>query len=582
MTATLRADAILQPMSSRRFVALVAVLSMLSSACGGTVPTTPPIAASAPPLTVQPSEAAPPSPPVCTVDQESAPARPWWTDRVFYEVFVRSFADSDGDGIGDLRGLTQRLDYLNDGDPATTNDLGVTGLWLMPVAESPSYHGYDVTDYRAVEKDYGTSDDFKALVAAAHERGIAIVVDFVINHTSREHPWFQDARTPGSKHDDWYVWADQRPAVARSDGTRVWHADGDRFYYGYFWEGMPDLNLKNPEVTAELGSIGDFWLTGMGVDGFRIDAARHLIEDGKKLENTDATFAWLASFRDRLHATAPKALLLGEAWDASSMSARYVKEGALDLTWDFGLAGATISSLRSGDAGSLQAAQTEVARLYPLGGLATFLTNHDQDRVMSDLNGDVADAKLAAALLLTGGGTPFIYYGEEIGLTGRKPDERIRTPMRWDASLPAAGFSNAKPWEALGDDPAGTDVAREAATPDSLFSRYQSLIGLRAAYPALAAGAWIPVDADAESVVAYLRHLDGQTMLVVANLGDAVVKAPVLSLEHGPLCGTPSARVVLGTGDATAPGVGAAGGFDAYTPIAHLDPRNVIVIELGG
>ena len=159
-----------------------------------------------------------------TAPSSGAPAAtaPWWRDRVFYEVFVRSFADSDGDGIGDLRGLTERLDYLNDGDPATTDDLGVTGLWLMPVAESPSYHGYDVTDYTAIEPDYGTADDFQALMAAAHERGIEVIVDLVLNHTSVEHPWFQDARTPGSAHDDWYVWSDTSiraspvPAAARS------------------------------------------------------------------------------------------------------------------------------------------------------------------------------------------------------------------------------------------------------------------------------------------------------------------------------------------------------------------------------
>ena len=187
-----------------------------------------------------------------------APNLPWWSDRVFYEVFVRSFADSDGDGIGDLHGLTQRLDYLNDGDPTTTDDLGVTGLWLMPIAESPSYHGYDVVDYRAVEADYGTADNFKALVTAAHERGIAIVTDFVINHSSREHPWFQDARTAGSPHDDWYVWADEDPGIARSDGTRVWHPDGERFYYGYFWEGIrerarpdrPEAGRAHPDADA--------------------------------------------------------------------------------------------------------------------------------------------------------------------------------------------------------------------------------------------------------------------------------------------------------------------------------------------
>jgi glycosidase len=418
-------------------------------------------------------------------------------------------------------------------------------------------------------------------VAAADERGIAIVVDFVINHSSREHPWFRDARTAGSEHDDWYVWADERPRVARSDGSRVWHPGGDRFYYGYFWEGMPDLNVENPEVAGELTSIGEFWLEEMGVRGFRIDAARHLIEDGRQLENTEATFDWLTDFRGRLKATKPEALVLGEVWDASSMSARYVREGALDLTFDFGLASATFLSVRSGDSGSLRASQREVADLYPPGSLATFLTNHDQNRIMSELAGDVDAARAAATILLTGAGTPFIYYGEEIGLTGRKPDERIRTPMRWDASEPAAGFSAGAPWQPLGDDPPGTDVASEAVDPTSLLSAYRSLIDLRSRYRAIAIGDQIAVDASASSVVAYLRHVPGQTMLVVANLADEAVDGPALRLEAGPLCGAPSAHVVLGVGQAADPVIGPTGGFDGYVPVARLGPRESIVIEFG-
>jgi alpha-amylase len=567
-------------MSSRRWLAAAAVMSVLASACGGATPIASPPDASASP-SASPAAAPSNAAPACSPPSTSPPDGDWWRHRVFYEVFVRSFADSDGDGIGDLRGLIGRLDYLNDGDPATGDDLGVTGLWLMPVAESPSYHGYDVVDYRAVETDYGSADDLRDLVAAAHDRGIAVIVDFVINHTSREHPWFRDARTPGSGHDDWYVWADEHPGVARSDGSRVWHADGERFYYGYFWEGMPDLNLTNPELTAELGSIADFWLEDMGVDGFRIDAARHLIEDGRRLENTDATFDWLVDFGERLKRVRPDALALGEVWDASSMSARYVQDGALDLTFDFGLASATITSLRSGDAGSLRAAQQEVADLYPPGGLATFLTNHDQDRIMSQLDGDPEPARLAATLLLTGGGTPFIYYGEELGLTGTKPDERIRTPMRWDGSEPAAGFSATAPWQPLGDDPTGTDVAAQASDPDSLLSTYRTLIRLRATHPALATGEWIPVDAQAASVVAYLRHLAGRSMLVVANVEDEAVVSPVINLGTGPLCGSPSARVVHGTGQAAVPPVGATGGFDGYVPVPRLGPHEGVVIELG-
>lgn len=508
-----------------------------------------------------------------------AAAPPWWQDRVFYEVFVRSFADSDGDGMGDLRGLTQRLDYLNDGDPSTTDDLGVTALWLMPVAESPSYHGYDVTDYETIERDYGTVEDFHALMAAAHARGIAVIVDLVLNHTSIDHPWFQDARTPGSLHDDWYVWSTTGVPFAGPGGRRVWHKDGDRWYYAYFWEGMPDLNLTNPDVTTALDAIARHWLNVLGVDGFRLDAARHLIEDGKQLENTPATFAWLEAFRGRIHADRPDALILGEVFDATSMSSRYVREGALDLTFDFGLAGATIAAVRSGDANSLRVAQEDVARAYPPLGAATFLTNHDQNRVASQLDADPEAEKLAATILLTGQGVPFIYYGEEIGMTGHKPDEQIRTPMRWDRSG-AAGFTTGTPWESLSEDPADRNVATESADSASVLSTYRSLLHLRADHPALAHGDWTPVEASDPSLVAAVRQADGETVVVVTNLAGTPAAGVALGLADGPLCGSPAAQALLGPATVAAPAVTSTGGFDGYVPVPQLGPRETVVIEL--
>jgi glycosidase len=520
-------------------------------------------------------------PPACPGPSgRPASAPPWWQDRVFYEVFVRSFADSDGDGIGDLRGLTERLDYLNDGDPATSDDLGVTALWLMPVAESPSYHGYDVTDYETIERDYGTVEDFHALMAAAHARGIQVIVDLVLNHTSIDHPWFQDARTPGSLHDDWYVWSTTGVPFAGPGGRRVWHKDGDRWYYGYFWEGMPDLNLANPTVTTTLDAIARYWLNVLSVDGFRLDAARHLIEDGSKLENTPGTFAWLEGFRSRMHADRPDALILGEVFDATSMSSRYVREGALDLTFDFGLAGATIAAVRSGDASSLRAAQEEVADDYPALGAATFLTNHDQNRVASQVDADPGAEQLAATILLTGQGVPFVYYGEEIGMTGTKPDERIRTPMRWDPSE-AAGFTTASPWEALSEDPAERNVATESADAGSVLSTYRSLIHLRADHPALSHGDWTPVDASDPGVVAAVRQADGETVLVVTNLADAPASGVGLSIDQGPLCGSPTATALLGPATVAAPTITSAGGLDGYVPVAQLGARETLVIELG-
>jgi alpha-amylase len=557
------------------------IASLLGGACGST--TVSPSTAARSDSPVSPSASAAQLPPACGAAVSSPRADPttWWRDRTFYEVFVRSFADSDGDGIGDLRGLTQKLDYLNDGNPATTTDLGVTALWLMPVAASPSYHGYDVTDYRAIEPDYGTADDFRALMNAAHARGINVVVDLVLNHTSSEHPWFTDSETPGSRHDDWYVWSTaSKPPFAGPGGNPVWHKDGNRFYYAYFWEGMPDLNLRNPEVTTALDDVADFWLNDLGVDGFRLDAARHLIEDGRTLQNTPETFAWLAAFREHVHTTKPDALVLGEDWDPTMISSRYVREGALDMDFEFDFADAIGGSIRSKDAGAYRAAETEIQAGYPPDGFATFLSNHDQNRILTQLGGDTASAKLAANLLLTSPGVPFVYYGEEIGMTGSKPDERIRTPMRWDTTQATAGFTTGSPWEALGDDPPGTDVATESTDPASLISTYRDLIHLRASHPALSHGDWTAIDSSSSALNAFLRRADGETVLVVSNLGDTPVTSPVLTLDRGPLCGSPIAKPAQGTAAVRSPSITSDGGFAGYVPVEQIGPRETLVIEL--
>lgn len=575
-------------MPFRRVLAAVAALSFIATACGDAAPSTTPTRPEASPsVPADASAVAGPSAPSCPAGTgDPDPASRWWQDRVFYEVFVRSFADSDGDGIGDLRGLTSRLDDLNDGDPTTTDDLGVTALWLMPVAESPSYHGYDVTDYRTIEPDYGTAEDFRALVAAAKDRGIDVIVDLVMNHTSVEHPWFQDARTPGSEHDDWYVWANESPGFAGPAGRPVWHPDGDRVYYGYFWEGMPDLNLANPDVTAEMDAIARFWVDEMGAAGFRLDAARHLLEDGSTLENTPATFAWLQGFRDRLQSTTPDALVVGEVWDSTSIASQYVRDGALDLTFDFDLAAQMLLAVRSGDSGSIRQIQAAVTEAYPPGGYAAFLSNHDQDRVFDVVGRDVAKAKGAATLLLTNPGVPFLYYGEEIGLRGRKPDERIRTPMPWTGDGPGFGFTTADaPWQPMADGVAdGTNVAAQTDDPDSLRSHYRRLIAVRGANPALATGtAAMPIEASAGAVYAVLRHdpVSGQAVAVISNLSDAAVEGVTLTLADGPLCGSPTPTVLFGTApaDMSAPVITATGGLDGWR-IGTLDPHQDLILDL--
>ena len=207
----------------------------------------------------------------------------WWNEAVFYEIFVRSFKDSNGDGIGDFQGIIQQLDYLNDGDPNTTDDLGINAIWLMPIFPSPSYHGYDVTNYQDVNPDYGTLEDFQQLLEECHARGIRVIIDFVINHTSDKHPWFQAALDPASPYHEYYVWSETKPQGLGPLGQESWFkAPNGKYYYAVFWSGMPDLNYNNPKVTEEIYAATQFWLEE-GVDGFRVDAARYLFEEGEVL-----------------------------------------------------------------------------------------------------------------------------------------------------------------------------------------------------------------------------------------------------------------------------------------------------------
>jgi glycosidase len=349
---------------------------------------------------------------------------------------------------------------------------------------------------------------------------------------------------------------------------------------------MPDLDVANPDVTAELDGIARFWVDEMGAAGFRLDAARHLLEDGSTLENTPATFDWLAGFRSRLQSPTPDALVLGEVWDSTTIASRYVRDGALDLTFDFDLAAQMLLAVKSGDSASLRATQAAVSEAYPAGGYAAFLTNHDQDRTFDVVGRDVAAAKQVATLLITNPGIPFLYHGEEVGLRGRKPDERIRTPMPWTGEAPGHGFTTADaPWEPFADGVAeGTSVAAQTDDPASLLAHYRELIAARGALPALRpGGSWTPMEAPYPAVYAVLRHdpATGDAAVVVSNLSDEPLADVKLELADGPLCGSPTPRVIVGdapTGLA-APVISPGGGVGEW-PIGALGPHQDLVIAL--
>ena len=456
----------------------------------------------------------------------------WWNDAVFYEVFVRSFFDQSGDGIGDFKGLTQKLDYLNDGNPETHDDLGITGIWLMPMMKSPSYHGYDVADYYAVEPDFGTMQDFEEFMAAAHARGIKVIIDLVMNHSSSQHPWFTQSADHQNDYRDWYIWSDNNPGSPGPWGQTVWHPENGDYFYGLFWEGMPDLNYTHPPVKAEMFEVVKFWLD-KGVDGYRLDAIKYLIEDGPLLENTSQTYALLEEFNDVYKTENPEALTVGEVWSSTQSIIPYVQNDRLDLCFEFGLAGAILDAVNNGNPQSIENQLETVQNSYPMLQYATFLTNHDIDRVFSTLGGSAEKMKLAASIYLTLPGIPFVYYGEEIGLAGTGDHLNIRRPMHWtDGSH--AGFSNVTPWQSPGGNFLTNNVKDMDENPNSILRHYKKLIGIRNEQPALRRGQTLLLTHNSDKVFSFARIHEAEAILVVSNTGTAA-ENPTLSLSRSAL-----------------------------------------------
>ncbi|HSU14579.1 alpha-amylase family glycosyl hydrolase [Longimicrobium sp.] len=516
-----------------------------------------------------------------TAQVPAAPDTAWERGGTCYEVFVRSFQDSNGDGIGDLNGLIQKLDYINDGNPQSQRDLGANCIWLMPVAESPSYHGYDVSNYYRVEPDYGTNDDFKRLMAEAHRRGIRVLVDMVLNHSSSEHPAFQAAlRDPSSPYRSWYRFSPTEPGPGPWGGP-AWRKSPvrDEYFYGVFWEGMPDLNYQTPAVREEAKKVATFWLTEMGVDGFRLDAVPYLVEEGTVLSGSPGTHALLREYAAHVNRVKPGAYTVGEVWDSTAAMLQYYPD-QLTSYFTFEVSDSLLAAVNRGSAKNLLAGYLRLQQALPPTRYSPFLRNHDQTRTMTVFGGDRAKARLAAVLLLTLPGIPFVYYGEEIGMSGDKPDERLRTPMQWTGA-PGAGFTTAKPWEALQPDSATANVAAEERDPRSLLNLYRGLIHGRAANPALAAGRLIPVTASHDAVAAYLRRDGGRAVLVVANLGKTPVSGATLAAAAGALQpGRYLPTDLLTHASATPLTVGRAGAVSGYVPFGTLVPGEVHVLDL--
>ena len=438
------------------------------------------------------------------------PAPRWTHGATCYEVFVRSFFDSNGDGVGDLNGLTSKLDYIK--------GLGVRCIWLMPVAESPSYHGYDVSNYYKVEPAYGTNDDFKRMVAAAHQRGLKIIVDMVLNHSSDRHPYFQAAlHDTTSPYRSWYIFS-KTDGGKGPWGAPAWHKSPvyDEYYYGIFYSGMPDLNYNTPAVRAEGMKIADFWTKQMGVDGFRLDAVQYLMEDGPCLKDCAGTHQYLREYGKHLHTINPNAYAVGEVWDPVDTLLTYYPD-QLTSYFTFAPSDSLLWSVKRDTVGGLLDAYLQLQSAIPDQRYGTLQRNHDETRTLTILGGDLAGARLSATLLLTLPGEPYVYYGEELGMSGDKPDPRLRTPMQWTGAT-GGGFTTGTPWETLQSDSATANVAAQDTVAGSLLNLYRKLIHLRATNEALAEGKLVALTSGDPGVAAYLRRTTNHTVMVVVNL----------------------------------------------------------------
>lgn len=499
----------------------------------------------------------------------------WWDKAVFYQMWPRSFADNDGDGNGDFKGMTAKLDYLNDGDEKTKTDLGINAIWLTPMLEAPSYHGYDFFDFYNVEKDYGTMQDFKTFLKEANKRDIKVIMDLVVNHISNQSEWFQKSAQKIEPYKDFFVWSKERPkgwgkpwSVPGQDGFKqpeqvwIWNEVRKEYYYAAFDGSQPDLNFKNPKVREEVKKIAKFWLD-KGMSGFRLDAVRYIDESGgwsdtdnKSMQaDTAGTLEWWKEFSAYVKSIKPDAFLVGEAWsDIGTISKYYSNGKGLDRCFDFEFGYMIIDSLNNNSDLSKsfkEEYERKTKGSAPVDFYSPFLTNHDQTRLMYQFNGDENKAKMAAALLFTHVGTPFIYYGEEIGMSqNQEGDDTFRRAiMQWDSSN-NLGFNktdkiwldehkwvswinNFKPWWKDYADNLDTNSTVEAQKNDetSLLTAYKKLIEINQNNPEFRTNNLEFIDSKIKNVLIYSREAEKNKSIVIFNNSNKTQKIKVDALE---------------------------------------------------
>ncbi len=465
---------------------------------------------------------------------ENLLAQPNKSTPVFYEIFVRSFADGNGDGIGDLKGIADKLDYLQ--------QLGVGGIWLTPFHPSPTYHKYDVMDYYAIDPEYGTLADFKNLLAQAHARNIKVVMDLVVNHTSSRHPWFINACDGKVPYNNYYVWSD----TAKTKGWYNNLKNPQQRYYGFFWEQMPDLNFDNPEVENEVLKIASYWLAA-GVDGFRLDAAQHIYEPHEPEKN----MRWWNKFHKHVKQINPDAFIIGEVWNKDSLVAAYLKDG-MDACFNFDLSAAIIKAVSTSTPGDFIQKLVGMHALYRSYNAnytdAIFITNHDQDRYASMLNNNMLQIKQAIAILFTLPGIPFLYYGEEIGMLGKFPDELRREPFLWGTD----NSYNTKWEKALHTTPASVvPLDKQINNQQSLYAFYKQWLKLRKDYPFLSQGKLALSVSKYDGCISFELHHNQNQYLVIHRLaqGSLQVKLPKgVSILHAQQASKSGTRFQLSAG----------------------------------
>ena len=486
----------------------------------------------------------------------------WWQHAVFYEIYPRSFADSNNDGTGDLPGITSKLDYLK--------DLGVDAIWITPCFPSPQVDfGYDVSDYNNIDPKYGTLADFDRLVEQGKKRNVRIVLDFVMNHSSDKHQWFVDSRSSRkAEHRDWYVWQDGRGAgkppnnwLSTFGGSAwKWDAKTKQYYYHFFYRQQPDLNWRNPAVEKAMFDVPRFWFK-RGVTGFRLDAVDTLFEDPQLRDNPilpgknaygdpnmqnkyNTKLPEVHDVLRKLRAVADEsdAVLIGETWtkDVSELN-QYYGEHSNELQMPMDLLFATVNKL------SAPEFRRQIAAVDSAGGWPVYLfSNHDirrqYDRYGDGKHND-AIAKLLAGFYLTLRGTPIMYYGEEIGMRNNDPKRREdvkdpigrlgwpkekgrdgeRTPMQW-STAPNAGFTKGKPWLPVPPTYRTHNVAAERADPNSILNFYRHVLALRRNNPAVREGKYVALNESDPNVLSYLRQYKDQAVLVVLNMSAAPQK----------------------------------------------------------